>query len=49
MFTLLNKSKGVCGFGLYVGDMLVPFKLVVDGNSNSGVFGTANSFKGMAM
>jgi hypothetical protein len=43
----LNKSKGLCGFGLNVGDMLVPFKLVVDGNSK--VFGTADFFKGMAM
>jgi hypothetical protein len=41
------KSKGLCGFGLNVGDMLAPFELVVEGNSK--IFGTADFFKGVAM
>ena len=36
----LDESKGLCGFGLNVRDMLIPFQLIVDGNSQ--VFSTVD-------
>jgi hypothetical protein len=47
LYVPLNKPKSLCGFGLNVRDMLVPFEIVVEGNSK--IFGTANFFKDVAM